>query len=129
MQQPSPAAPSAALTHADSATLVAMLKDLEGKVEQMSAPRDLICDVDSLRLCTRLEALHGAKLLSDDEFGRLEDCVADGIEATADCDALTREAVQSSPAMGRLHKLIVLSEKMPQDAMFARQARRKFGPA
>ena len=122
--QPSMAAASAApLAHADSATLVAMLR------EQMSAPRELISDAQVEALARRLEALHAAKLLSDDEFGRLEDCVADGIEATADCGALTREAVQSSPAMSSLHKLIVLSEKMPQDAMFARQARRKFGSA
>ena len=109
--------------------MIALLKGMEAKFAQLSTPRELISDAQLEALETRLEALHAAKLLSDDEFGRLEDCVADGIEATADCDALTREAVQSSPTMSRLHKLIVLSEKMPQDAMFARQARRKFGSA
>ena len=109
--------------------MVALLKGMEAKIAQLSAPREIISDAQLEALETRLEALHAAQLLSDDELGCLEDCVADGIEATADCDALTREAVQSNPAMSRLHKLIVLSEKMPQDGMFARQARRKFGSA
>ena len=121
--QPSMAAVSAPLAHADSATLVAMLR------EQMSAPRELISDAQLEALARRLEALHAAKLLSDDEFGRLEDCVADGIEATSTCEVVTLEWVQSSEVVSKLHKLIVLSEKMPKDAMFARQARRKFGSA
>ena len=122
--------PARALAHADSAALDAALSD------QMSAPRELVSDAQLETLERRLEALHAAKLLSDDDFGCLEDCVADGIEAMADCDALTRAAVQhlrtylilSNPVVSKLHKLIVLSEKMPQDGMFARQARRKFGP-
>ena len=109
--------------------MIALLKGMEAKFTQLSTPRELISDAQLEALETRLEALHAAKLLSDDELGCLEDCMADGIEATADCDALTRDAVQSSPSMSRLHKLIVLSEKMSKDAMFARQARRKFGSA
>ena len=109
--------------------MIALLKGMEAKFAQLSTPRELISDAQLEALETRLEALHAAKLLSDDELGSLEDCMADGIEATADCDALTRDAVQSSPSMSRLHKLIVLSEKMSKDAMFARQARRKFGSA
>ena len=120
--QPSPTAASAPPTHTDSAALVAMLKDQM----TLSAPSGLISDSQLAELQARLGGLHHAKLVSDDDFGCLEDCVADGIEAMADHAALTREAVQSNPAMSRLHKLIVLSEKMPQDGMFARQARRKF---
>ena len=114
---------AAPLTHADVAALATMLKD------QLFAPRDLISDVQVEAVVRRLEALHAVQLLSDEEFGCLEDCIADGIEATASCEVLTWELVQSSPAMSTLHKLIVLSEKMSQDSMFARQARRKFGSA
>ena len=96
---------------------------------QLSAPREIISDAQLEALETRLEALHAAKLLSDDELGCLEDCVADGIEATSTCEVVTLEWVQSSEVVSKLHKLIVLSEKMPKDAMFARQARRKFGSA
>ena len=121
--QSSPMAVAAPPTHADAAALATMLKD------QLFAPRDLISDVQVEAVVRRLEALRAAQLLSDDEFGCLEDCVADGIEATASCKVLTFELVQSSPAMSTLHKLIVLSEKLSQDSMFARQARRKFASA
>ena len=52
--------------------------------------------------------------------------MADAIEATAACDVVTLESVHSSPVVGAVHRLIALSERMPKDAMFARQARRKF---
>ena len=106
--------------------MVALLKGMEAKIAQLSAPREIISDAQLEALETRLEALHAAQLLSDDELGCLEDCVADGIEATSMCEVVTLEWVQSSEVVSKLHKLIVLSEKMPQDGMFARQARRKF---
>ena len=77
-------------------------------------------------LTARLEAVHGAKLLSDDELFAVEDCVADFIEAQASYDVVTMEAVNANRAIGRLHKLVALGEGMPRDAMFARQLRRKF---
>ena len=74
----------------------------------------------------RLEALHGAQLLSDDELFALEDYIADFHEAFAACGVVTMEIVNTSPAMGKAHRLVALSEGMPRDAMFSRQLRRKF---
>ena len=59
--------------------------------------------------------------------GRL-DVVVNGavFEATAGFDVVTMEVVNASDAARKAHKLVTLSEKMPADAAFARQARRKF---
>ena len=85
---------------------------------------DLGLEVDAVT--ARLEALHAAQLLSDDELFALEDCVADFIEAQASYDVVTMEAVNANRAIGKVHKLVALGEGMPSDAMFARQLRRKF---
>ena len=74
----------------------------------------------------RLEGLHAAQLLSDDELFAAEDCVADFLEAKASFDVVTLNVVNASRAAGKAHKLVVLSEGVPKDAMFARQLRRKF---
>ena len=106
---------------------MAALKGMEAKIEQLSTPRAVISASQLGALETRLEALHAAELLTDAELGRLEDCVADGIEAIASFDVVTMEVVNASDGARRLHKLISLGEMMPKDGMFARQARRKFG--
>ena len=36
------------------------------------------------------------------------------------------DVVNASRAMGKVHKLVLLSEGLPDDAMLARQLRRKF---
>ena len=135
---------------------LSLLKDMEAKIAQLSAqisappPQDsssshsttttswrrrdeveVISDAQLETLESRLESLAAAQLLTDAELASLEDCVADGIEATATCERVTLEWVQCTQdaSVGRLHKLIVLSEKIPKDAMFARQARRKFAKA
>jgi hypothetical protein len=110
----------------DAVDQTALITALKGTVEQLSTAREVISDSQLEALQRRLEVLHMCSLLTDEQFGCLEDCVADGIEATATCDVLDRESVHSDQAMSKLHKMIVLSQKMPQDAMFARQARRKF---
>ena len=63
-------------------------------------------------LQTRLEALQAAKLLTDDELYAAEDAIADSLEGSDD----------DRVAAG----LIVLSGRMPSDASFSRQLRRKF---
>ena len=119
------------MAQGDASALVAMLmgerQQLEATVAQLSAPREAISTTQLEALEGRLEALHAAQLLTDDELGRLEDCVADGIEAIASFDVVTMEVVNASDGARRLHKLISLGEMMPKDGMFARQARRKFG--
>jgi hypothetical protein len=100
----------------------------EVKAEQEEAKKKsmVVSDAQVASLQSRLEALHAAQLLSDDEFYRIEDCVADFLDATASFDVVTMEVVNASDAARTAHKLVMLSEKMPTDAAFARQARRKF---
>ena len=95
-------------------------------MEKRLAPKEVISTEQVDAVTARLEALHAAQLLSDDELFALEDCVADFIEAQASYDVVTMEAVNANCAIGKVHKLVALGEGMPSDAMFARQLRRKF---
>jgi DNA-binding transcriptional MerR regulator len=74
-------------------------------------------------LQTRLDALHEAKLLTDDEVGALEDCVADYIDC---CSSLNPAAAEIGASADKVKKMIGLSEGMGKDRMLARQLRRKF---
>ena len=96
------------------------------EMEKRLAPKEVISTEQVDAVTARLEALHAAQLLSDDELFALEDCVADFIEAQASYDVVTMEAVNANCAIGKVHKLVALGEGMPRDAMFARQLRRKF---
>ena len=96
------------------------------EMEKRLAPKEVISAEQVDAVTARLEALHAAQLLSDEELFALEDCMADFIEAQASYDVVTMEAVNANRAIGRVHKLVALGEGMPSDAMFARQLRRKF---
>ena len=63
-------------------------------------------------LQARLEALHTAKLLADEELFVLEDAIVDALEAPDDD--------------GRVARMVALSVRMAADAAFSRQLRRKF---
>ncbi len=76
---------------------------------QAAKEQDTVSDEQLSALQARLESLHAAKLLTDDEFCALEDLTAEFDEQVA-----------------KLHRLVTLSEKMASDAGFSRQARRKF---
>ena len=66
-------------------------------------------------LQSRVQALHAAHLLTDEELYRIEDIVADSCE------------VDSGNGEGSaVANMIALSEKMAQDGAFSRQLRRKF---
>ena len=65
-------------------------------------------------LQSRLESLHAAKLLTDEELYRLEDIVADSLEEEEDGSGK------------QVAKLVALSERVTSDAALARQLRRKF---
>jgi len=82
-------------------------------------------------LQSRIEGLHAAKLLADDEMFALEDLIADYVELTMSMPdrVITRKMVYSLPttaAASKLDKLVGLSAAMVGDAALARQARRKF---
>ena len=104
------------------------MKEMEAKLAEQRrelAPKEAISAEQVERLTARLEALHAAQLLSDEELFALEDCMADFIEAKGTVEVVTADTVNTVRAVGRVHKLISLSEGMPRDAMFARQLRRK----
>ena len=64
-------------------------------------------------LQSQLESLHAAKLLTDEELYRLEDAIADGVEA-------------EDGSGEQVAKLVALSGRVAGDAALARQLRRKF---
>ena len=115
---------------AEKAEMRAELAEQRTQVErlqgQLMAPQEVLSAQQIEAVTARLEALHGAQLLSDDELFALEDYIADFYEAFAACGVVTMQTVSTSPAMGKAHRLVALSEGMPKDAMFSRQLRRKF---
>ena len=117
-------------TAAEKAEMRAELAEQRTQVErlqgQLMAPQEVLSAQQIEAVTARLEALHSAQLLSDDELFRLEDHIADFHEAFAACGAVTMQIVNTSPAMGKAHRLVALSEGMPRDSMFSRQLRRKF---
>ena len=82
-------------------------------------PHESISEEQLAALQARLQALHDAQLLTDEERDAIEDTVADCIEAM-------ETAVVSAPELGRVRKMVVLSERISADAALARQLRRKF---
>ena len=108
---------------------------MRAEMEKMRAdlapapPRDVVSAEQLAALQARLERLHSAQLLADEELFALEDLCADYLEMqTAAGGVLTQEVAHSSPASAaaRLAKLVGVSEGLASDAGFARQARRKF---
>ena len=130
-----------AVLHTDGAVLQeAKLAQAQADIERLraeTAPRKkapAITDDALAALQARMEALHAAQLLADDELYVLEDLLADFVElqaAVPEGEVLTKDAIYSAvghscaPAV-KLHKIALLSDKMAPDAAFARQLRRKF---
>ena len=83
------------------------LRDAATKADQAAAKADQMRDL--LALQARLETLHAAKLLADEELYAVEDIIA-----------------EEDDADGRVAALITLSGKMAGDGAFARQLRRKY---
>ena len=90
------------------------------------APAPVVTDEQLAALEARLEALHAAQLISDDELFAVEDCIADFFEAKATFEVATLEIAGANRAVGKVHKLVLLSEGVAKDPMLARQLRRKF---
>jgi hypothetical protein len=84
------------------------LREAATKADQVET-KARMRDLSLLALQSRLETLHAAKLLADEELYAVEDIIAD--EDDAD---------------GRVAALITLSGKMAGDGAFARQLRRKY---
>ena len=120
------------LTPNDSSAVVAMLMSqqqmLESQIKTMRTEltaQEAVTTEQLEALQTRIEAVHAAELLSEEERFALEDQLADFVELKALQPVLTREMLHV-PVVGVVCKLVALSEGMVNDAVFARQARRKF---
>jgi|EP01046_Picozoa_sp_COSAG06_P039347 chromosome segregation ATPase len=93
------------------------------QVREIASAKSCVSEGQLEMLQTRLDALHEAKLLTDDEVGALEDCVADYIDC---CSSLNPAAAEIGAAAEKVKKMVGLSEGMGKDGMLARQLRRKF---
>ena len=103
------------------------MQQQQARLREELQPTEAVSEGQLASLQARLDRLHAAELLGDEEVYALEDCVADFVEARAAYDVVTAEIVHANvEVMGKLHKLVALSEGLAQDAAFARQARRKF---
>ena len=103
-----------------------MRTELEKLPAQLTAPQEAVSAQQVAAVTARMEALHAAQLLSDEELFAVEDCIADFVEAQAAYDVATMEIVNANATMGKVHRLVALSEGLAGDAAFARQLRRKF---
>eukprot|EP01048_Picozoa_sp_COSAG05_P002804 COSAG05_NODE_122_length_17611_cov_47.044655_2_plen_321_part_00 len=101
-------------------------QQMEALREEMK-PAQAIAQHRLAALQARIEALHTAKLLGDDETCALEDMIADFIECKASLvGVVTLDTISGNENAVKLLKLITLSEHIVADAAFARQARRKY---
>ena len=94
------------------------------QVREVASAMSCVSEAQMELLQTRLDALHQAKLLSDDEIGALEDCIADYIDCRS---SLSPAAAEIGVAAEKVKKMVGLSEGMGKDGMLARQLRRKLG--
>ena len=111
---------------AERAEMQAKMAEMQAKMEAKLEQQQIITKDQLAVLQTRLEVLHASELLSDDELGAVEDCLADFFEASAGCEHMTMEMASMNRAVGTVLKLIALSEGMTKDTMFAGQLKRKF---
>jgi DNA repair exonuclease SbcCD ATPase subunit len=90
------------------------------EIEQKDAMTS-VSDAQLERLQERLDALHQAKLLTDDEMTALEDKVADFIDCRA--SVAPRDI---GAASGIVRKLVGMCEGVSKDGMLARQLRNRY---
>ena len=97
----------------------AKLRDCEAKAQAKTCATD-----DQLeRLQARFDALHQAKLLTNDEIFALEDRLTDFIECRS---SVTVSPGEMGAAAESVRKLVGICEAVSKDGMLARQLRRKF---
>ena len=96
--------------------------------------REAITTDELSALQARMEALHAAQLLADEELYMVEDLCADFVELQAEVPnggVLTQSTIYSAvgdsyTSAVKLHKLVRLSASMGSDSALARQLKRKF---
>ena len=112
-------------------------EEMELKLEQLRkelAPTEAITAEQLAAFQARLEALHTAQLLSDDELYALEDLIGDfcDLRESVAPQVLTLEMARATPGdsfavVGKLRKLAAAAETFTADAALARQLRRRLG--
>ncbi len=109
-------------TQADMAAQIEALRDeLNRAKETLAHPlAQVLSDSQIAALQARVQALHDAKLLTDEETFNLEDTVADCVEVMASGARFVAHTVVS-----QVVKMVALNERIEADAAFARQLRRK----
>ena len=80
---------------------------------------DVIDEEQLAALQSRLQAMHGSKLLTDDELFSIEDAIVDCVEAMPTAGASASEVEKAA-------KMLLVSSKVASDSTLARQLRRKF---
>ena len=113
---------------ADKAELRREMQQQMDKMREELKPAEAISEQRLAALQARIDALHQAKLLGDDELYALEDLVADYVELESSMGgvALTLETIHANENASKLLKLVGLSEHIAADSAFSRQARRKY---
>ena len=94
-------------------------KIIEQLKERPKPAAEVIDEGQLAALQTRLQSLHDAKLLTDEELFALEDLIVDCIEVMP-------SASMSTPAVEKVARMLLVASKVGGDGMLARQLRRKF---
>ena len=100
--------------------------ETERRIREEMAPSEAISGAQLSAIQARLEELHEARLLSEEEFFALEDLCADVVELRTVVGMLSSKEMAAFESAAKVRKLVGMSEQMASDAAFARQARRKF---
>ena len=91
------------------------------QVESAARPPLAVDKIDEEQLAalqSRLQSMHGAKLLTDDELFCLEDAIVDCIEVMPTAGASAVEVEKGA-------RMVLVSSKVQSDSTLARQLRRK----
>jgi hypothetical protein len=107
--------------HEQKVEMQAQIEQLQAKLEPPSSP--CVSDQQIAALQARLEKLHAAELLTEDELDALEDTVMSYVELRALAKTDGDHAMHA--AAGKLSQLVAVSEVVLTDGVFARQARRR----
>ena len=96
------------------------IESLQAKLAARPQPAMEVVDEEQLAaLQSRLQAMHGSKLLTDDELFSIEDAIVDCVEAMPTAGA-------SASEVEKVAKMLLVSSKVASDGTLARQLRRKF---
>jgi DNA repair exonuclease SbcCD ATPase subunit len=97
-----------------------MIESLQAQLAARPQPAMEVVDEEQLAaLQSRLQAMHGSKLLTEDELFSIEDAIVDCVEAMPTAGA-------SASEVEKVAKMLLMSSKVASDGTLARQLRRKF---